>query len=142
MPATLLKKTVAQVFSCQLCEISKNTVLTDKFLLYSSPRWDDIYTALIWNFLSRKVSCVAGKRLFWSFISYFLFSTWLAEGCNNSILLYKITWILCNFMEFCWTIKKADTTTRKIVKGLSFMVLTVTILISNMEKISKHIYSL
>ena len=29
MPATLLKKSLAQVFSCEFCEISKNTFLTE-----------------------------------------------------------------------------------------------------------------
>ena len=30
-PATLLKKTLAQVFSCEFCEISKNTFFTEHF---------------------------------------------------------------------------------------------------------------
>ena len=37
-PATLLKKTLAQVFSCEFCEISKNTFFTEQLRTSASER--------------------------------------------------------------------------------------------------------
>ena len=39
-PTTLLKKTLAQVFSCEFCEISKNTCFTEHLWTNASDvRW-------------------------------------------------------------------------------------------------------
>ena len=55
MPATLVKKTLVQVFSCEFCEISKNNFFTEHL-------WATASIALFWIFRDRFSINVEDRR--------------------------------------------------------------------------------
>ena len=66
------------------------------------PRWYDFYPTFMWNLLShfKKFFVLLEKDRFdYVVLGGIFFSMSLSEGCSNSILLYKIIWIFCNFLE-------------------------------------------
>ena len=59
----IITDTLAQVFSCQFCEISKNTFFTFNFLELSKP-WRNLAKHLSWDVLQREFSvnfCIQSK---------------------------------------------------------------------------------